>query len=103
MRTCPHPTCSLGCPQTILWLAVSGMALLFSLAGFAQMNTGQIAGIVKDPSGDVISSASVTATEQGTQRKFTALTNESGQYLLPQLAVGEYALQVDAPGFKQAL
>src|SRR5690242_7127671 len=73
-------------------------AVLFSLAGWAQMNTGQIVGIVKDPSGDVIPKAAVTATEQATQRKFTAETSDTGQYLLPQLPVGTYTLTAIAQG-----
>lgn len=78
-------------------------AVLFSLASWGQMNTGQIVGMVKDPSGDVIPKAAVTATEQGTQRKFVAATNDTGQYLLAQLPVGTYTMTASAPGFKQAL
>jgi hypothetical protein len=73
------------------------------IAAFSQMNTAEIAGQVKDPTGAVIAGAAVDATHIATQQKFTATTNESGLFLLPQLPLGEYTLTVSAPGFKQAV
>lgn len=63
------------------------------------MNTAEIAGVVKDPSGAIVPGASVLATQTATQQKHTALTNDSGQFLLAQLPVGEYSISVNAPGF----
>lgn len=67
----------------------------------AQMNTGELSGIVKDPAGEVIPNASVSALNTETHLKFTALTNGVGEYLLAQLPVGSYSLTVSAQGFKQ--
>ena len=79
-------------------------ALLFSLMpAFGQMNTGEIDGIVRDPSGAVIVNAVVAAVESGTQLKYSTKTNESGEFLLAQLPVGEYTLTVSMDGFKQAM
>jgi hypothetical protein len=68
---------------------------------FGQMNTGEITGSVTDPSGAFVPRATVTALEVATQQKHTATSNSAGQYLLPQLPLGEYDLTVEAQGFKQ--
>lgn len=96
MHRRPHTT-------EALRLTVSIVLIFLETAAFAQMNTGQVAGKVKDPNGGVIQNASVTATEQTTGRKFSSITNDSGQYLVAQLPVGEYKLEVSAPGFKNVL
>ncbi len=66
------------------------------------MNVAEIGGLVTDPAGDVIPRVSVTATNTATGLKFNALTNDSGQYLLTQLAPGAYLVSAGAPGFKQS-
>jgi hypothetical protein len=76
----------------------------FLLAGtaFGQMNTADITGTVTDASGAIIRGANVTALQVATQSQHTAVTNDTGQYSLPQLPLGEYSITADAPGFKQA-
>ena len=73
------------------------------LPAFGQMNTGEIDGIVRDPSAAVIVGATVAAVESGTQLKYSTRTNESGEFLLAQLPVGDYTLTVSQDGFKQAV
>jgi hypothetical protein len=85
-----------------LFLLVATLGL-GCVAAFSQMNTAEIAGQVKDPTGLVIAGAAVDGTHIATQQKFTATTNESGLFLLPQLPLGEYTLTVSAPGFKLAV
>ena len=80
---------------------LAGWIVLAAAPGFSQMNTGEIDGIVSDPSGGVVLDAAVTAVETGTQLKYTTKTNGSGEYLLAQLPVGQYTLTVYAQGFKQ--
>jgi hypothetical protein len=72
-----------------------------AVPGFSQMNTGEIDGIVRDPTSAVVLDAMVTAVEAGTQLKYTTKTNASGEYLLAQLPVGKYNLTVSVEGFKQ--
>ena len=67
------------------------------------MNTAEITGQVKDPSGAIVPGAMVVATLVATQQKYTAISNDTGQYLLSQLPVGEYTVTINATGFKQAL
>lgn len=77
------------------------LILCLPSALFGQMNTGEITGSVTDPSGAFVPRATVTALEVATQQKHTATSNSAGQYLLPQLSLGEYELTVEAQGFKQ--
>jgi len=76
--------------------------LLLAGTAFGQMNTADITGTVTDASGAIIRGASVTALQVATQSQHTAVTNDTGQYSLPQLPLGEYKITADAPGFKQA-
>ena len=80
-----------------------GLLILCSTAAFPQMNTADITGVVNDPAGGSVPGAAVVALNIGTLRTFTSMTSDAGQYLLPQLPLGEYTLTVDAQGFKQAL
>jgi len=78
-------------------------AVLVTQVALAQMNTGQIAGIVQDPSGAVLPGATVLAQHSETQQKFTAVSNNTGEYLFPQLAAGTYSLKASAANFKQSI
>ena len=79
------------------------VGILCSPHAFAQMNTGDITGVVTDPADAVVEGASVNAVSTETQRKFESLTNGSGQYRLSQLPPGIYTLTANMQGFKQAL
>jgi hypothetical protein len=88
-----------GIVRTAVFLA--GILAFGAAPGFSQMNTGEIDGIVRDPTGAVVLDATVTAVEAGTQLKYITKTNGSGEYLLAQLPVGQYNLTVNLQGFKQ--
>jgi hypothetical protein len=77
-------------------------AMLFSLAalGFAQESTvkGNLAGIVTDPSGAVITGARVTMNGPTGER--TADTDAEGRFLIQLLIPGNYSVRVSKDGFK---
>jgi len=62
--------------------------------------TGSVSGIVSDPSGAVISGATVVTTDTQTGIKATVNTDAQGFYRFPTLAIGTYDLQVSQVGFK---
>ena len=81
-----------------------GMALLCALTMWAQaQNTAQIQGIVQDATGSAVPGAQVrvTQTETGTVR--TATTGLDGGYVLANLPVGPYRLEVSKEGFSTYL
>src|SRR5271166_2224464 len=77
-------------------------AVLGAALAFGQMNTGEISGSVQDLSNSALPGATVVAQHSGTGQKFTAVSNSSGEFLLPQLPVGAYTLSVSATNFKQS-
>lgn len=82
--------------------SLASVALLIALAGFvfAQTNTGEIAGVVHDPSGAVIPNATITATNLGTGLTRTAAASSTGQYQLNALPIGRYEVSVNQSGFQ---
>jgi iron complex outermembrane receptor protein len=74
---------------------------LLTLPLFAQ-STGQISGIVRDPSQAAVSGAQVTATNQQTKAKATTSTDSQGSYSFSGLQPGAYSVGVDAKGFAPA-
>src|SRR5919197_1041639 len=62
--------------------------------------TAQITGTVKDQTGAVLPGVEVTATQTDTGIARTAVTNETGSYVLPNLPIGPYKLEASLPGFR---
>src|SRR5579863_93536 len=75
--------------------------MLSCLSMFAQQITGNIRGSVTDPSGAVLRDAEVTARQAETGLSRTATTDRDGNYVLLELPVGHYRLQVAAKGFEE--
>src|SRR5882724_4691443 len=67
--------------------------------GWAQ-STAQISGTVKDQSGAVLPGVQVTATQTATGLARSAVTDETGSYVLPNLPLGPYKLEAALPGFR---
>lgn len=78
------------------------LILMGALSARSQMNTGEISGSVRDPSGSILPGAIVTAQDAQTAQKVTAVTNNAGEYLFPQLPLGVYSLSVTETNFKQS-
>ena len=62
--------------------------------------TAEISGRVTDQSGAVLPGVDVTATQTDTGVTRNAVTNELGSYLLTNLPIGPYRLEVALPGFR---
>jgi hypothetical protein len=77
------------------------LALFSASAGFSQAVNATLLGTVNDSSGAVVPSAKVTVTETNTGVSRNGQTNESGNYSFPDLAPGQYAVTVEAAGFKK--
>src|SRR5438045_8041533 len=80
------------------------MAVLFALLIFpagllAQTETGQIVGKVTDPSGALVTGATVTVRSVETGIERTATTGSQGEYVITNLQPGLYDVTVQASGF----
>lgn len=68
----------------------------------AQTNFGRISGTVSDPSGAVIPGAAVVVTNVDTQAKRNLTTDDRGFYVVENLPIGPYSVEVEHTGFKRA-
>lgn len=73
--------------------------LLMSAAAWAQA-TAQLNGKVTDTSGAVLPGVTVTATQVDTGFTRTVVTDDAGAYVMPNLPLGPYKIEVSLQGFK---
>src|SRR5580704_14914436 len=76
--------------------------VLLGATGYAQTFRGAINGTVTDPSGAVVASASVKATNVATAVAITATTTSGGEFAFQDLPLGTYKVEVTAAGFRTA-
>src|SRR6202044_644612 len=67
---------------------------------FGQPTLGAITGTVSDPSGAVVSDATVKAVNLATNLQVVARTKTNGAFEIPDLPVGTYRVTVTKDGFK---
>jgi hypothetical protein len=93
-RTSPMRKLRLLCILTLLACLAAGI-------GWSQAVNATLLGTVTDTSGAVVPNAKVTATETGTNVSRTGQTNESGNFVFPDLPPGNYSITVEVAGFKK--
>jgi len=76
---------------------------LTSLNATAQQITGNIRGTVVDPSGAIVQGAAVTVRQTETGLTRNAVSDRQGEYVLVELPIGHYELEVRAKGFEKYL
>ena len=81
-------------------LATAGLISVLSCGALWAQATAQISGTARDQSGAVLPGVEVTATQTETGIVRNTVTNETGSYVLPNLAVGSYRLEAALPGFR---
>src|ERR1051326_8026446 len=69
---------------------------------FGQTTTATITGMAKDASGAVMPSVSITVKNVDTGAVRTVSSNQRGQYVVPNLAPGNYEVEGSLPGFQTA-
>ncbi len=65
-------------------------------------NNTSLVGTVQDTTGSAVSGAKVTAVEQATKVKYSAVTNGEGYYAITFIKSGTYDVTVEFTGFKKA-
>ena len=87
--------------SVLLMLGSVAMLCVLAATGKAQ-TSGEITGLVIDPSGAAVVGATVTVTNKATGATRTVTTNSEGLYTFPSLLPGVYELKVEQTGFKTA-
>jgi hypothetical protein len=89
--------------RLLVFLAVLAILAMGNPSTAQVLTTGGISGLVVDPSGSVIPSATLTASDPLTGFTQTATTNSSGLYTFSDLQPATYKLKVTAKGFADAV
>ena len=85
--------------------SVLAMTLMTAITGSVSplwsqaVASAQISGAVTDATGAAVPGAKVTATQTDTRQERTTVAGTDGAYVLPNLPVGPYQLEVQANGF----
>jgi hypothetical protein len=83
-------------------LTIVAVLVVSSASLHAQNSQGTILGHVTDPSGAVVSGATVRVTNVATSVSRTAKTNAVGDYVFVNIPPGNYDVSVEAPGFSSS-
>src|SRR5690242_8175205 len=83
----------------IFLIGVTLISLIACSSVWAQA-TAQISGTARDQSGAVLPGVEITATQTETGITRTAVTNETGSYVLTNLPIGPYKVEATLPGFR---
>ena len=84
-------------------IRLCSVGLAFNLCVYAQTDRANLTGTVTDQSNAIVPGATITAVHSATNATRTVTANAAGEYVLPQLVVGDYQLRAEAPGFKSSV
>src|SRR5437762_886915 len=73
--------------------------MLFAACCFGQFETAAVLGTVRDPSASVIAGAKISLRNIHTGISLTAKSDASGNYEFLTVKIGDYVVNVEAPGF----
>ena len=75
-------------------------SLLLAVPARGQVTTATLYGVVQDTSRSVLPGVNVTVTHQGTTLTRETVTDARGEFALPALPAGPYAIKIELSGFK---
>src|SRR5216684_8495571 len=79
---------------------VAFLVLTISAIAFGQGTvTGAIGGVVTNPNKEVVTGASVTVKNAGTNKEDAATTDDQGRFRIVNLEPGTYSVTINATGF----
>ncbi len=86
--------------RVLLSVSLFGFLGGVAMPAHAQVTTATIYGSVADPTGAIVPSAKVSATNELTGARQEATTNELGEFTFTFLPVGRYTLNIESQGFR---
>jgi len=87
----------------VLFVCLAIFACFSAAMSQAQSNAADLQGVVRDQAGAVVTNATVTARNIGTNLTRDAVTNEEGFYKIVSLPPGDYEITVKAANYKTAV
>ncbi|HAF16286.1 MAG TPA: hypothetical protein DCK99_21830, partial [Blastocatellia bacterium] len=82
---------------------LTSILLLSAIAAMAQATTGNLRGVVMDTAGAAVAGAGVSVKNEATGAVSQTTTSSEGNYEVPNLPPGTYAVTVEAPNFKRSV
>ena len=82
-----------------LFILLSGM-IWAAMPAFGQAGRAELFGAIQDPAGLPVPKAKVEAEDQATMVRYSAVSDERGEYRVMGLPAGQYVLTVHQPGFR---
>ena len=82
-----------------LWLATAPL----STSAWGQVESGKVVGTVHDATGGVLSGATVTVVNTGTNISHTLISDSGGQFVVTELQPGTYTASVEHDGFQKTV
>lgn len=79
------------------------LTCLLTLTALGQQTTGSLSGTVSDPSGAIVTGATVTVVNTATGAERSAVSSGTGTFDFQALQPGTYTVSIDATGFKRAV
>jgi hypothetical protein len=76
---------------------------LWTACAVAQVDTGNVVGTVRDPTGAAVPDARVVVTNLATHVTQTTQTNSEGQYVVLLVQVGTYSVSAEKTGFQKSI
>jgi outer membrane receptor protein involved in Fe transport len=92
----------LSCSPPKRHICLGFVSIFLAWSATAQVQNGQITGVVADPSGGVVYGAKIIARNPATGYETNVQTNEAGIYTAKELNPGVYVVRAAASGFKTA-
>src|SRR5712691_2248740 len=88
--------------RRLLSIALTAVAALVasSAVARAQVTTATLYGVVHDSTGGILPGVTVVVTHQGTNLVRETVSDERGEFALPALPAGPYAIKIELAGFK---
>ena len=82
---------------------LAALFVAFAASACAQISKGNLTGVVTDPSGSAVPSATVRLVNTGTGGERTEQSDSTGIYRFMTLDAGSYRVEVEAAGFKKLI
>ncbi len=82
------------------WITLIFTFFIFTVNALAQGTIGQLSGTVTDPTGAVVSGATVKITSLDTNAERETATGENGNFAFQLLTPGRYRIETTATGFQ---
>ncbi len=85
--------------RKLRWAAIVFCLLTSAILSQGQTASTSLRGIVKDPSGALVPGATISLSDQATDKVISAVSSSSGLYQFPQIPPARYIITASATGF----